>query len=173
MKFFHVWCNRKATSFATNITNVMDSTVWESLQFFYTICRRSYESNVAVINNRQKKCFTWGVRNLGAVEVVFVSKTWPLRLIRNYFAYARFCLSEKILKKKLFENFFLKIFDFWKFRKNISANFFRLFLVKMKSLNHWLYYVKIWMLYCKHPMKYRPFENCTKNDVFCPKMSLG
>ena len=63
-------------------------------------------------NNNKKKCFIWGVRKLGAVEVVFVSKTWPLRLIRNYFAYARFCLSEKNLKKKIVQNFFLKIFDF-------------------------------------------------------------
>ena len=50
---------------------------------------------------KQEKCFTWGVRKLGAVEVVFVSKTWPLRLIHNYFAYARFCLSETILKKNV------------------------------------------------------------------------
>ena len=75
----------------------------------------------------KKKCFTWGVRNLGAVEVVFVSKTWPLRLIRNYFAYARFCFSETMLKNDFF---FWKIIDSWKFRKNIFANFFSTFFGK-------------------------------------------
>ena len=46
----------------------------------------------------------------GQWRLFLSQKTWPLRLIRNYFAYARFCFSEKniekkIVQKKNFENF--------------------------------------------------------------------
>ena len=46
--------------------------------------------------------------SLGRGGCFFVSKTWPLRLIRNFFAYARFCLFEKNIEKKNVKYFFEK-----------------------------------------------------------------
>ena len=99
-------------------------------------------------------------------------KHWPLRLIRNYSTYAKYCLSKILLKKKWSKFFF---FNFWflKISEKFFRKFFSTFLVKTKLRNCWLYYVKIRMLYCKQPLKYRQCENCTKNNVFFPQNEFG
>ena len=79
----------------------------------------------------------------------------------------------ELKKKYLQKNFFLKNFWFLKIPKKKFGNFSNFFSKKLESVNHWLECIKLWESYSSSSSRYGRCENCTKNVVFCPKITLG
>ena len=122
-------------------------------------------------NKKKKKVVYMGRSEVGGGETCFSLKTWASASL----AYSTFAFPTSNqameLKKKTDKNFFLKNFWFLKFFEKKIRNFFNFFSKKLESLNHWLECIKIWESYSSNSSRYGRCENCTKNDVFCPKMS--
>ena len=111
---------------------------------------------------------------VGGGEICFCEKHGPLRLLRTVLLPSQLLIKQWNWRKKTCKKkFFLKNFGFLKIPKNFFQNFFNFFLEKFKLVNHWLQCIKTWKFYSLNSSRYGRCKNCTKNIVFCPKITLG
>ena len=107
-------------------------------------------------------------------ETCFSRKTWAsASLAYSTFAFPTSNQAMELKKKTRKKFFFLKNFWFLKISKKKFRIFFNFFLRKLESVNHWLKCIKISDSYSSNSSRYGRVKNCTKNDVFCPKLGAG